>query len=96
MVSVAQRRSRHRYNGCEAVVGEGPNDKGRYEVHFRHEGKEVALSVKPDNIILKPSSGWEIVALALSAETSARDVFDVFAKYAIVKGCDLILPAKDV
>eukprot|EP00928_Gymnodinium_smaydae_P032445 TRINITY_DN23496_c0_g1_i1.p1 TRINITY_DN23496_c0_g1~~TRINITY_DN23496_c0_g1_i1.p1 ORF type:complete len:435 (+),score=117.74 TRINITY_DN23496_c0_g1_i1:128-1432(+) len=73
------------YNGCEALVVEGPNEKGRWKVLVQFQCEERELALKPENLRPKPSCGWEL-AVPSHPTLGELDMSRTFAKFGSLRG----------
>eukprot|EP00927_Polykrikos_kofoidii_P034891 TRINITY_DN29505_c0_g1_i1.p1 TRINITY_DN29505_c0_g1~~TRINITY_DN29505_c0_g1_i1.p1 ORF type:complete len:894 (+),score=203.65 TRINITY_DN29505_c0_g1_i1:69-2750(+) len=68
------------YNGCCGRIVDGPNEKSRWMVQVERQAEAKTLALLQDNLRVKPTCGWEVVAAGLSNLASEEDITDAFAK----------------
>eukprot|EP00439_Symbiodinium_sp_Y106_P025938 s5183_g3.t1 len=73
------------YNGCEGIVIEGPNDKGRWEVQVDYQCETKTLSLLESNLQPKPSCGWELVIAPIALGIKETDVSQALSVHGRVR-----------
>lgn len=73
------------YNGCEGIVIEGPNDKGRWEVQVDYQCETKTLSLLESNLQPKPSCGWELVVAPIGLGIKETDVSQALTPHGRVR-----------
>jgi len=74
-----------KYNGCEGIVIEGPNDKGRWEVQVDYQCETKTLSLLETNLQPKPSCGWELVIAPIALGIKETDVSQALTAHGRVR-----------
>lgn len=80
------------YNGCEGIVIEGPNDKGRWEVQVDYQCETKTLSLLEANLQPKPSCGWELVIAPIGLGIKETDVSQALAVHGRVRHVKMTNP----
>lgn len=80
------------YNGCEGIVIEGPNDKGRWEVQVDYQCETKTLSLLESNLQPKPSCGWELVIAPIGLGIKETDVSQALTPHGRVRHVKMTNP----